>query len=127
MDVNFEKSNIFARFRTLKAIISDDGLHFFNRNFWDLLKKYNVNHRVTSPYHLQISVQVEVSNRKVKSILKITVKPNRKDWSLRLDYALCAYRIAYKTPIGMSPFLLVYGKPCHLPIELEHNEFWAVK
>nr|GEZ31830.1 DNA-directed DNA polymerase [Tanacetum cinerariifolium] len=48
-------------------------------------------------------------------------------WSDKLDDALWAFRTAYKTSIGCTPYKLVYGKSCHLPIELEHRAYWALK
>nr|GFB45104.1 reverse transcriptase domain-containing protein [Tanacetum cinerariifolium] len=77
--------------------------------------------------HPQTSGQVEVSNRGLKRILERTVRENHASWSEKLEDALWAFRTSYKTPIGCTPYKLVYGKSCHLLIELEHKAYWALK
>ncbi|GJS48117.1 reverse transcriptase domain-containing protein [Tanacetum coccineum] len=84
-------------FETPRAIISDRGTHFCNDQFAKVMFKYGVTHRLATAYHLKMSEQVE------------------------------AFRTAFKTPIGCTPYKLVYGKSCHLPIKLEHKAYWALK
>nr|GEY17560.1 reverse transcriptase domain-containing protein [Tanacetum cinerariifolium] len=108
----------FSRFRTPRAIISDRGTHFCNDQFAKVMLKYGVTHRLATVYHPQTSGQVEVSNRSLKRILERTVGENRVSWSDKLDDALWAFRTALKTPIGCTPYKLVYRKACHLSIEL---------
>nr|GFA94586.1 reverse transcriptase domain-containing protein [Tanacetum cinerariifolium] len=95
--------------------------------FTRVMIKYGVTHRLATAYHPQTSGQVDVSNHGLKRILERTTGENRTSWSDKLDDALWAFRTAYKTPIGCTPYKLVYGKSCHLPIELEHRAYWALK
>ncbi|GJX26416.1 reverse transcriptase domain-containing protein [Tanacetum coccineum] len=119
--------SLFSRFGAPRAIISDRGTYFCNDQFAKVMLKYGVTHRLSTAYHPQTSGQVEVSNRGLKRILERTVGENRASWSDKLDDALWAFRTAYKTPIGCTPYKLVYGKACHLPVELEHKAYWALK
>nr|GEX61886.1 reverse transcriptase domain-containing protein [Tanacetum cinerariifolium] len=113
--------SLFARFGAPRAIISDRGTHFCNDQFSKVMLKYEVTHRLSTVYHPQTSGQVEVSNRGLKRILERTVGENRTSWSDKLDDALWAFRTAYKTSIGCTPYKLVYGKACHLSLN-ELNE-----
>ncbi|GKA70845.1 reverse transcriptase domain-containing protein [Tanacetum coccineum] len=124
--VKFLKS-LFSRFGAPRAIISDRGTHFCNDKFDKVMSKYGVTHRLSTPYHPQTSGQVEVTNRGLKRILERTVGENRASWSDKLDDALWAFRTAYKTLIRCTPYKLVYGKACHLPVEIEHKAYWPLK
>ncbi|GJR05794.1 reverse transcriptase domain-containing protein [Tanacetum coccineum] len=89
---------LFARFGVPKALISDRGTHFCNSQLEKALLKY-----------------------------ERSVGYNPKDLSKKLNDALWAFRTAYKTPTGCTPFRMVYRKACHLPIEIEHKAYWALK
>nr|GEX87198.1 reverse transcriptase domain-containing protein [Tanacetum cinerariifolium] len=119
--------SLFARFGTPRAIINDRGTHFYNDQFAKVMLKYGVTHRLATAYHPQTSGQVEVFNRGFKRIFERTVGENRASWSDKLDDALWAFRTAFKTPIGCTPYKLVYEKACHLLIELEHKAYRALK
>ncbi|GJY45609.1 reverse transcriptase domain-containing protein, partial [Tanacetum coccineum] len=118
---------LFCRFGMPKALISDRDTHFCNKIMERTMKRYGVNHRFSTSYHPQTSGQVENTNKALKRILEKTVKGNPAIWSRKLDDALWAFRTAYKTPTGTTPYKLIYGKNCHLPFEIEHHAYWALK
>nr|GEW62176.1 reverse transcriptase domain-containing protein [Tanacetum cinerariifolium] len=117
----------FLSSRGNRAIISDRGTHFCNDKCAKVMFKYRVTHRLATANHPQTSGQVEVSNRGLKSILERTVRENRASWSEKLEDALWAFRTAYKTPIGCTPYKLVYGKSCHLPTESGIESSYATR
>nr|GEY74013.1 reverse transcriptase domain-containing protein [Tanacetum cinerariifolium] len=121
--VSFRGDSSTSWFGTPRAIISDCGTYFRNDKFAKVMLKYDVTHHLATTYHPQTSRQVEVSNRGLKRILERTIGENRASWSDKLDDMLWAFRTAFKTPIRRTPYKLVYGKACHLLIELEHKAY----
>nr|GFA59161.1 reverse transcriptase domain-containing protein [Tanacetum cinerariifolium] len=119
----------FKKFRSYLIMnkSTDRGTHFCNDQFSRVMAKYGVTHRLSTAYHPQTSGQVEVTNRGLKRILERTMGENHASWSDKLKDALWAFRTTFKTPVGCTPYRLVYGKSCHLPLELEHKAYWALK
>jgi hypothetical protein len=107
---------IFLRYGAPRIVISDAGSHFIDRTFRKALSEVGVDHRIATPYHPQTSGQAEMSNKQIKNILQKTVNQMGRSWRSKLSEAMWAYRMAYKMPIGMTPYQLVYRKTCHLPI-----------
>ena len=108
-------------------VISNGGPHFIDRKFQRFLSNHGVHHNIATPYHPQTSGQAETSNKQIKNILQKTVNEMGTTSKDKLSRALWAYIIAYETPLGMSPYQLVYGKTSHLPFELEFKAHWAIK
>ncbi|GKD22241.1 reverse transcriptase domain-containing protein, partial [Tanacetum coccineum] len=118
---------LFCLFEMPKALISNRGTHFCKKIIENTMKRYGVNHRFSTSYHPQTSGQVENTKRALKRILEKTVKYSSTIWSRKLNDTLWAFRTAYKIPTGTTPYKLIYGKNCHLPFEIEHRTYWALK
>lgn len=125
--VNFLKKNILTQFGTPHPIISDGGSYFFNRNLGSLLRKYRMKHQVVTSNHPQTNGQVGVSKRELKSIPTKMINGNQTYCSMKLDDVFWVFHTTYNTSIGISLYQLMFGKTCHLQVDLEHQALWALK
>ena len=108
------KEVVFPRFGVPRYLMTDGGPHFIHGAFRKMLAKYDLNYRIGSPYHPQCSGQVALTHRDLKLILQKTLNRSRKNCSKKLDDALWSYRNAYKNPMGISPYKMVYWKSMSL-------------
>eukprot|EP00253_Pinus_taeda_P031973 PITA_31973 len=90
--LTFLFEEIFVRFGLPRELVTDRGPPFNSHGFKDTLQKYQIRHKVTTPYHPQANGQVKSMNKFIEAILTKTVKENRRDWFQRLPKALWAYR-----------------------------------
>ena len=86
--VGFIQRNLLSRFGAPRSIFSDEGSHFANKVFAKLMSRCGSKHMMGLAYHPQSNGQAEISNREIKKILEKTVNTSRKDWYIKLDYAL---------------------------------------
>ncbi|GJY52864.1 reverse transcriptase domain-containing protein [Tanacetum coccineum] len=91
-----------------------------------ILKRYGVHHRFATAYQYKPMVKLKTP-QSLKESQKTRVRGQSFVWSRKLDDALRVFRTTYKTPIGTTPYQLLYGKTCHFPIEIEHRVYWAIR
>ncbi|MCO5609014.1 hypothetical protein L7F22_063234 [Adiantum nelumboides] len=113
----FLYENIFTRYGLPIELVSDRGTHFINEVIEQLLDEFMVIHRKSAPYHPQANGQAESTNKILVTVLTKIVSESRADWDQKLYSALWAYRVAYKTSIGTTPFNMVYGIQAILPLK----------
>ncbi|GJU37034.1 reverse transcriptase domain-containing protein [Tanacetum coccineum] len=87
----------------------------------------NISSRNQMPLTNILWVEAEALPTNDARVVVKFLRRNRKEWANRLDDTLWAFRTAYKSPIGSTAFRIAYGKACHLPIEMKHKAYWALK
>ncbi|MCO5581475.1 hypothetical protein L7F22_035360 [Adiantum nelumboides] len=113
----FLYEQVSTRYGLPIEIVSDRGKHFLNETIEHLLDEFMVIHKKSAPYHPQANDQAESTNKILKDVLTKIVSGSKTDWEMKLYSVVWAYRVAYKTAIGTTPFNMVYGLDAILPLE----------
>src|SRR5207237_690609 len=114
--VKFIYEGIICRHGCPKIILSDRGTHFRNKLVEGLCEKFEIKHKLSSPYHPQTNGLVERFNRTLcESLAKVSEKEN--EWDKHIESVLFAYRTMKHNTTKKTPFFMVYGREAILPIE----------
>src|ERR671929_1351041 len=104
-----------------QIILSDRGTHFNNNTIKALIKKFQVNHLLSTPYHPQTNGLVERFNRTLcESLARLSLKNH--DWDLYIAPTLFAYQTTKHATTKIEPFFLVYGRTARLTVDLPEME-----
>ena len=120
---NFFVDNVLARFGVIAEVRSDQGPEFKGR-FHDLLMEYGIKHKMTNAYHPQANGFVERGNGPVKEAIFKLCGENTHKWHHYMPYALWADRITSRATTGHTPYYLLYGQECVLPVDVEFETFY---
>src|SRR3954469_10697897 len=125
--VRFIHKRILRRLGTPLLIISDFSMSYCKREISDLLAIYGSRHHVYSPHYSFSDGRDVEANHELKELLRMTVKRTGEDWLWKIYETLWAYKTSYMTPMGASPFRLVYGYSCYLPVDIKQLSYWNTK
>ena len=98
-------------------LVSNCGTHFLNDVIATLQDEFLVIHNMSAPYHPQANGQAESTNKTLCTVITKLITTTRSDWETMLQSALWAYRVAYKSSTGTTPFNLAYGMNAVLPMD----------
>lgn len=115
----FIYENIIIQFGYSKELISNKKIHFINKTIKNLLNKYFIKHRKSTPYHPCTNEQTKKINGILCKIITKIVQGSNTNWDDRIFDALWAYWTICKVTTKHTPFQLVYGQKAILPIEFE--------
>lgn len=113
----FLMEEVIARFGRPEELITDNGSEF-QGPFHRLMRKWDIVHRLTSPYHPQANGLVERTNQTLTRALTSKSLSHPHLWDTHLPEILLGMRAAQQESVGYSPFYLLYGREARLPGEI---------
>ena len=111
-------NQVVCRFGMPAVIHSDQGREFENKILQELCLLGGSHKTKTTPYHPESDGMVERFNRTLLMMLAMFAGKNRDDWDDLLPAVMMAYRSSVHESTGFSPYRLMFGEECTLPMDI---------